>query len=446
MSIVAVSSVWAGEKRQDVDIQIQTSSQIRQLGEIELPVTNAQLLVQSPTPSNPPVVEGSIVTITGVKANSTDKGVEIILETTLGEQLQITNRSAENNFIADIPNAQLRLSNGEAFTFRSEKPVEGITEITVINVDANTVRVAVVGEKTLPTVELFDDDAGLVLAVASTATAIQPPETPQAQEEPAAQQDDPIELVVTGERDSYRVPNASTATRTDTPLRDIPQSIQVVPRQVLEDRSIQRLTEALETISGLVEGGDNSGFLPGATDIAIRGFSTRRSGNFRDGLRSETSSSFTPIGAIEQIEVLKGPASVLFGALEPGGVINFVTKKPLSEPYYKIGFEAGNYGFYQPSIDLSGSLNEDKTVLYRLIAAYQGGGDFKDFTFAQKYIASITPSISLKLGDRTNLNLFYEYGKSVSNPTYEPLKSDGSLIPRNVTPYYFGGIEIANPG
>jgi iron complex outermembrane receptor protein len=142
--------------------------------------------------------------------------------------------------------------------------------------------------------------------------------------------------------------------------------------------------------------------------------------------------------------VLKGPASVLFGALEPGGVINFVTKKPLSEPYYKIGFEAGNYGFYQPSIDLSVPLNEDKTVLYRLIAAYGGGGDFKDFTFTQKYIASITPSISFKLGDRTNLNLFYEYGKSASNPTYEPLRSDGSLIPRNVTPYYFGGIETAS--
>ncbi|WP_414551057.1 TonB-dependent siderophore receptor [Anabaena sp. CCY 0017] len=444
LSIVAVSSVWAGEKQQDVDIQNQTSSQIRQLSEIELPTTNAQLLVQSPTPSNPPVVPGSIVTITGVKANPTDKGVEVILETTLGEQLQVINRSAENNFIADIPNAQLRLSSGEAFTFRSEKPVEGITEITVTNIDANTVRVAVVGENALPTVELFDDDAGLVLAVASTATAIQPPETPQAQEEPAAQEDEPIELVVTGERDSYRVPNASTATRTDTPLRDIPQSIQVVPRQVIEDRGIQRQTQALETISGLVEGGDNSGFIPGATDIAIRGFSTRRSGNFRDGLQSDNSSSFTPIGAIEQIEVLKGPASVLFGALEPGGVINFVTKKPLSEPYYKIGFEVGNYGFYQPSIDLSGPLNEDKTVLYRLIAAYGGGGDFKDFTFTQKYIASITPSISFKLGDRTNLNLFYEYGKSASNPTYEPLRSDDSLIPRNVTPYYFGGIETAS--
>ena len=94
---------------------------------------------------------------------------------TNGEQLQITNRSAENNFIADIPNAQLRLPSGDAFTFRSEKPVAGITEITVTNIDANTVRVTVVGEKALPTIELFDDDTGLIFAVASTATTTQPP-------------------------------------------------------------------------------------------------------------------------------------------------------------------------------------------------------------------------------------------------------------------------------
>ncbi|MHC5731846.1 MAG: TonB-dependent siderophore receptor, partial [Nostoc sp.] len=110
--------------------------------------------------------------------------------------------------------------------------------ITVTNIDANTVRVTVVGEKALPTVELFDDNAGLVFAVASAATATQAPQqpqTPQAEKKSASEtpQDEPIELVVTGEQDRYNVPETSTATKTDTPLRDIPQSIQVVPRQVL---------------------------------------------------------------------------------------------------------------------------------------------------------------------------------------------------------------------
>ncbi|WP_439566520.1 AMIN domain-containing protein, partial [Gloeocapsopsis crepidinum] len=73
----------------------------------------------------------TVVPVTGVQANPTAKGVEVILQTPQGEQLQVTNRNIDNNFIADIPNAQLRLPSGEAFTFRSEKPVTGITEITV---------------------------------------------------------------------------------------------------------------------------------------------------------------------------------------------------------------------------------------------------------------------------------------------------------------------------
>jgi iron complex outermembrane recepter protein len=433
LSVIVASSVWAGEKRQDVGTQYQTSSQIRQLSEIELPKTNAQLLVQSPTPSNPPVVPGSIVTITGVKANPTDKGVEVILETTLGEQLQITNRSAENNFIADIPNAQLRLSSGEVFTFRSEKPVEGITEITVTNIDANTVRVTVVGVAALPTVELFDDDTGLVFAVASTTMATQPPQTPPTEEQPgretpAAQQDDPIELTVTGERDSYRVPNASTATRTDTPLRDIPQSIQVVPQEVLRDRNVRTLTEAVETVSGVSAGQSTFGLQ--GTQI-IRGFTSFDSGIFRNGFRDVDFYSPTAIGTIEQVEVVKGPASVLFGALEPGGIINTVTKKPLNTPYYNIAFEVGNYGFYQPSIDLSGPLTEDRNILYRFIASYQGSGSIQDFVNNNQL--TIAPSIAFKLGDRTDLNLYYEYvdiDKDAQPVQFRRL-SDGSLTPRN---------------
>ena len=348
--------------------------------------------------------------------------------------MQVTNRSTGNNFIADVSGGQLRLPSGDAFTFHSEKPIAGITQVTVTNIDPNTVRVTVVGEKALPTVELFDDDAGLVFGITTAATAMQPspqPETPQ--EKPAAQEDEPIELVVTGEQDGYNVPDASTATKTDTPLRDIPQSIQVVPRQVLEDRAVRREVEALETVSGVVDN-DTRSAAPGA-NISIQGFSSY--GSLRNGLRAQ---GFSSIGTIERVEVLKGPASVLFGALEPGGVVNYVTRQPLAEPYYKIEFEAGNFGFYQPSIDLSGPLTEDKSVLYRLIAIYQGGGDFKDSTPIQEQTISIAPSITFRLGDRTDLNIYYEYSRSDENFRYEPLLSDGSFIPKNVYTDYFSSV------
>mgnify|MGYP002780465860 FL=1 len=431
--------------------EIELSKEISHIHEIENFAKSASLLVQAPVnpPSQENKQESTFALITSVKANPTEKGVEVILETAKGDQLQVTNRSTGNNFIADITGGQLRLPNGDSFTFRSEKPIAGITEITVTNIDANTVRVTAVGEKSLPVVELFDDNAGLIFAVAKTELATQPPQAPTSeqekpaseapQEKPAAPQDDPIELVVTGELSGYRVPNASTATRTDTPLRDIPQSIQVVPRLVLEDRNVRTVTEALETISGVTPGNRPYAGVPITLKI-IRGFDQAGTGvvNFRNGFPDGDFYTVTPTATIEQVEVLKGPASVLFGAGEPGGIVNVVTKQPLSTPYYRIAFEAGSFGLYQPSIDLSGPLNVDKTVLYRFIASYQGSSDFQGF--ANTGLTTIAPSISLKLGERTNLDLYYEFsrisGYPASGLSSAEFLSDGSLTPRSFATYY----------
>jgi iron complex outermembrane receptor protein len=430
LSILAVSSVWASEKQQ------QTSSPIRQLSEIELPTTNAQLLVQSPTPSNPPPVSGSIVTITGVKANATDKGVEVILETPLGTQLQVTNRSTGNNFIVDVSGGQLRLPSGEAFTFRSEKPITGITEITVTNVDANTVRVTVVGEKALPTVELFDDDAGLVLAVASTAGAIQPPEIPQAedkpasetpQETPSAEADDPIELVVTGEQDEgYRVPNTSVGTRTDTPLRDIPQSIQIIPQEVLRDQNVTRLGDAIRNVPGAIQIG--SSITNPAQSFFSRGFELSGfSGSYlRDGLRDRLGGQIFDFSNIERVEALRGPASVLYGSGVPGGVVNLVTKQPLRDPFYAVNATIGSFDFYRGAIDLSGPLNDSGTVLYRLNVAYQDRNAFVDRFEESQF--SIAPVVSLSIGERTRLTLEGNY-LNTPGSFFAGLPAAGTILP-----------------
>jgi iron complex outermembrane recepter protein len=378
------------------------------LSDIEIPVTNARSLAQTPN-------QGSVIVIAGVKANPSDKGVEIILETSQGDKLQVANRSTGNNFIADISGGQLQLPNGDGFTYRSEKPLAGIVEITVVNVDANTVRVTVVGEKSLPTVELFDDNTGLIFTVASAEVATQPPETTetpptqekpvteQPEEEPTAQQDDPIELVVTGEQDGYRVPNASTATKTDTPLRDIPGSIQVIPRQILEDQKTTRIQEALENISGVRKEGNYGGTDAGGFNI--RGFA--QDGNFRNGFSDNDFYSSVDTANIDRIEVLKGPASVLFGQAEPGGIINVVTKQPLRDPYYSAEFNVGNYGFYRPSFDLSGPLTDDDSVLYRLNAAYQNSGSFRDFNFTERVF--VAPIVTWNISDRTSLTFDFEY-------------------------------------
>ena len=419
--------------------------EIPQLSEIELPAKSATMLAQAPVPSNPSnpdsssqgEKQGGIATITGVKANPTEKGVEVILETTQGDKLQVTNRSTGNNFIADITGGQLRLPSGDAFTFKSENPISGITQITVTNVDANTVRVTVVGEKTLPTVELFDDNAGLIFAVVNASVATQPPEKPPTQEKPAtdapqekpaAQQDEPIELVVTGEQDGYRAPSSSTATRTDTPLRDIPQSIQVVPQQVLRDQNVTRLDEALRNAPGVIQSSTSTA--PYGT-FTIRGFNVSgfNTSNFlRNGLRDPAGSFVLgDLSDIERIEVLKGPASVLYGGGSPGGRINLVTKQPLREPFYAIDATVGSYNFHRGAIDLSGPLNDSKTVLYRLNTSYLNRNNFIDFYENSRF--SISPTLSLALGERTNLALEGDYTDQRVTSPYAILPGVGTVLP-----------------
>ncbi len=391
--------VLALEKEQDKVV-----TRIKTLSETEFPATSVKdLLSQSPTSGTQ-----STVVITGVKANPTNSGVEVILETTQSDKLQAANRSTGNSFIMDVTGGQLRLPNGDAFTFKSEKPLAGITEITATNIDANTVRVTVVGEKALPTVELFDDNVGLIFTVASTATTAQEPEQPTQEkpatqtpeEQPAAQQNDPIELVVTAEQDGYRVPDTSVGTKTDSPLRDIPQSIQVVPRQVLQDRQAGSITDALENVSGVTSISNSAG---SRDYFTIRGFEVY-SNSLLNGLPDPQISSDGSFVNVERLEVLKGPASVLYGETGfsgIGGTVNFVTKQPLPDPFYEISASIGSFNDYLGTIDLSGPLNESKTALYRFNAGYQSTESFVDFNEARKL--SIAPNFSFILDKNTDL-------------------------------------------
>jgi len=426
--ISSVSSVLAlspaGAQATDVKDYSSRSTDIRQ-SEIEKPATTLnEWLTQ--------IAQTSVVQVTGVQANPTDKGVEVILQTTQGEQLQISDRSSGNNFIADIPNAQLRLSNGDAFTFRSQNPIEGINEITVTNLDANTIRVTIAGETRLPTVELFDSNEGLIFGLTPAVTAMQPePEQPTSEtppEEPAAQQDDLIEILVTGQQDTgYRVPNASVGTRTDIPLRDIPASIQVVPRQILEDQQITRLNEAFRNVPGVEIGGVS----PRTTldSVNIRGFDTgfNNSSFLRNGIQDpRLGFGGFNLATIERIEFLRGPASVLYGNLEPGGAINLVTKQPLSEPFYEIEASIGSFDSYRGALDLSGPLNDSGTVLYRFNVAAQTSESFIDFLFDRRYV--VAPTLAINFNDRTSLNIWGEYSR-LENSYDLGVPAVGSVLP-----------------
>jgi iron complex outermembrane recepter protein len=356
-----------------------------------------------------------ITRVAGVEVIQTELGLELVLETVAGSERLVPLILPEgNDLVIDILDATL------AFSIRNgvEKlnPAEGITKITVNKVDESSIRVRITGENQTPSAEVVPGRDNLVLSIA--------PERGTAQQAP----DEEIEVIATGEAedDDYDVDNATTATRTDTPIRDIPASIQIVPQEVIEDRRVNRLSEALETVSSVTSEDSGYGISGGAR--IVRGF--RQVGNFRNGFpQGNEFYTLEPIGTIERVEVLKDPSSVLFGYLEPGGIVNTVTKKPLSEPYYKLEFQAGNRDFYQPNIDLSGPLTADDSVLYRLIAGYEASNDIRDFVNFDQ--VSVAPSLTVNFSDRTNLDLYYEYTRTSGNlGFFAPaiLDEDGDLL------------------
>ncbi len=206
---------------------------------------------------------------------------------------------------------------------------------------------------------------------------------------------------------SYNVPNASTATRTDTPIMETPVSIQVVPQQVLKDQQVVRLDRALENVSGVYA--NPPGSFNGAGDdiFQLRGFTTFDT--FRNGMRFSDGASIE-IAELDRIEVLKGPASILYGRIEPGGLINLVTKKPLTSSYYALQQQFGSFDFYRTTLDATGPLTQDDTLLYRLNLAYQNTNSFREFIDNEQVFAA--PVLQWNISDRTQATIEVAYKHS----------------------------------
>jgi len=354
--------------------------------------------------------------ITSVQLKPTDKGLEVLLQTT-GTFAEVLTSSSGRSLITDIPNAQLRLPGGQAF--RQNNPTQNIASVTVANLSPNQIRVTVTGKAGVPTAEVSQSPQGLILSLTTpSAPAAQPTPAPtppiaepdqetEAMETPAPEAEtEAVDLVVTAEREAegYRVPNATTGTRTNTPLRDIPLSIQVVPEEVIEDRNVTELGDALETVGGVVSAGGRGTSVFGP-DFLIRGFEIDDS-IFRDNIPY---TSLAPLSTndIERIEVLKGPASVLFGQGDPGGVINLISKKPLDEPFQSASFTVGSFNTYRGDLDFSGPLNESKSVKYRLNISYETYESFRNFVDGESLI--ISPTLTWDIGPNTSINFYGQY-------------------------------------
>ncbi|ADF63886.1 TonB-dependent siderophore receptor [Enterobacter cloacae] len=199
----------------------------------------------------------------------------------------------------------------------------------------------------------------------------------------------------------YQPLNTSTATLTNMPMLDIPQVVNTVSDKVLEDQHATSLDEALYNVSNVVQ----TNTLGGTQDAFVRrGFGANRDGSIMtNGLRTVLPRSFN--AATERVEVLKGPASTLYGILDPGGLINVVTKRPETRFGGSISATSSSFGGGTGQIDVTGPIDGTR-LAYRLTGEYQDEDYWRNF--GNERSTFIAPSLTW-FGDDATVTVLYSH-------------------------------------
>ncbi|MGZ8171656.1 MULTISPECIES: TonB-dependent siderophore receptor [Methylobacter] len=246
-------------------------------------------------------------------------------------------------------------------------------------------------------------------------------------------------MTVKGKRDydpndpynpDYNRTNASTATKTDTPIMETPYSVTVVPQQVLKDKQVIRIEDAVTSVAGVLPSWTNGG----QSDVfMMRGF--QNTNLYRDGFLQPSAlgggTTKRQVANLEQIEVLKGAGSMLYGRSEPGGVINLVTKRPQATSYNSLQQQFGSYGFYRTTADSTGKITKDDKLLYRVNLSYENADSFRDFVSTDSFF--IAPSLTWNITNRTqaNLDIEYQHFNDTSDSGIPPIGNRPAPVPIN---------------
>lgn len=210
----------------------------------------------------------------------------------------------------------------------------------------------------------------------------------------------PVTQTTAGPVSGYRALTSGSATKTDTPIERIPQAVVVVPRAVLDDQQPLAQGDALRNISAVTPMSGNT-FIGYA--YKVRGFPADR---YVDGLPNYyDGGDNTSLRNTERIEVLKGPAGILYqGGIGPvGGIINTVSKLPTENRFAEIGFTAGGYRLGNTWFDVNQPLASGGTALFRMTGEFEKSGDFVDVIEHRRY--ALNPTLLLNNNDGTRLTI-----------------------------------------
>ena len=195
---------------------------------------------------------------------------------------------------------------------------------------------------------------------------------------------------------SYKSNYSFFVNKTQTAAIDIPQSVSSITKELIADKMAFNVKDVISGVAGVNQ-------YSGYDEYTIRGF---RAENARDinGLRGyNTTYTNSMLVNIERVEIIKGPTSTLYGNGDPGGTINLVTKKPLSQKESEINISGGSWNHFRITGDNTGPINKSKTLLYRINAGYDDSKSFRDIFYSKAY--QVAPSLSFIPNDRLSLNL-----------------------------------------
>jgi iron complex outermembrane receptor protein len=205
-----------------------------------------------------------------------------------------------------------------------------------------------------------------------------------------------------GRLTGYNVVGPVASTKTDIPILQTPMAIQVVPRQTMDDRQAITVQDAVSSnVSSVLPSGHTF-----YDRFIIRGFDIGQN-TYRNGLRQYLLTNLETAN-LQTIEVVKGPAAMLYGRIEPGGLINLVPKRPsFDENYVSVQQQIGSFDLKRTTVDVTGPLNAEKTLAYRFNGVYLDRGSHRDFIERENVF--LAPTLSFRPNDSITLNIDGEY-------------------------------------
>ncbi|WP_236206663.1 TonB-dependent siderophore receptor [Pseudomonas tohonis] len=231
-----------------------------------------------------------------------------------------------------------------------------------------------------------------------------------------------------GPVDGYVATRSATGTKTDTPILEIPQAVNVITADQIETQGARNLTQALRYTPGLgVNGFTDRNAI--ADEITSRGFAPTPL--YLDGAYLPYAGSLGGAPQIdpytlERVEVLKGPSSVLYGQNQPGGVVNMVSKRPTTEQRSQVKFGLGSYHRVNGAFDTSGPIDEEKQFSYRLVGLAKKGNEQVAHTNNERLL--LAPSLTWAPSEDTSLTLLAQIQRDDGLFDYQALPMVGSLV------------------